>query len=354
LIKTLAAGRYRVERELGHGGMATVYLAHDEELERPVAVKVLPEHLAGDDAFRARFVREARLAGRLSHPNVVRVYDAGEADGRPFIVMEYVPGASLADTGPLPVPRVVDLGTQACAGLQHAHDAGLVHRDVKPANLLVRDDGVLKIADFGIARAAESTRHTQAGMLLGTAAYLAPEQIAGEDATAASDLYSLGAVLYELLAGRPPYSFSSLGELAAKQAEGIVEPVADVAPDVPREVEAAVMHALARDPGFRPASAAELAQELGRTTTTAADEQPTHPLPPRRTLGVPGRRSSVLWLVGTIVVAATAVALGLAKVGGDKGNSPPPAAPQVTPPAPAPTAEQQARNLARWLRVHSR
>src|SRR4051794_35961581 len=277
-MDALSAGRYRIERELGRGGMASVYLAHDQELGRDVAVKYLAEHLSGDDAFRARFVREARLAGGLSHPNVVRVYDAGESGSRPFIVMEYVGGAPLANSRHPPAERVAELGAQACAGLQHAHDAGLVHRDLKPANLLVRNDGVLKIADFGIARAAESTRQTEVGTLLGTAAYLAPEQIAGEDATAASDVYSLGAVLYELLTGRPPYAFSSLGELAAKQSDGLIEPVADVEPSVPREVEAAVMHALARDAGFRPGSAAELAQELG----TERDELPTRRLPQRR------------------------------------------------------------------------
>jgi eukaryotic-like serine/threonine-protein kinase len=350
LIETLASGRYRIERELGHGGMAIVYLARDEELARLVAVKVLPEHLAHDDAFRARFAREARLAGGLAHPNIVRVYDAGETP-RPFIVMEYVPGASLAAAGHLPVARVVELGVQACAGLQHAHDAGLVHRDVKPANLILREDGVLKIADFGIARAPESTRHTQAGTLLGTAAYLAPEQIAGEDATAASDVYSLGGVLYELLTGRPPFSFTSLAELAAMQANGVIEPVSDLVPDVPREVEAAVMHALARDPRFRPASAGELGEELA---AGSADERPTRPLPQRRTFSVP-RRGGALWLAGAVVVAAIAVALGLAKLGDSGGdNSPPPAPTRVTPPAPAPTAERQARNLARWLQVHSR
>jgi serine/threonine-protein kinase len=266
--------------------------------------------------------------------------------------MEYVPGVSLADAGRLPVARVVELGVQACAGLQHAHDAGLVHRDVKPANLLVREDGVLKIADFGIARAAESTRHTQAGTVLGTAAYLAPEQIAGEDATAASDVYSLGAVLYELLTARPPYSFTSLGELAAKQGDGLIEPLSDLEPEVPREVEAAVMHALARDPRFRPASAGELGEELSSGTR---DEQPTRPLPQRRRVSVPAR-GGALWLVGAVVVAAIAVALGLARLGdsGGDSHSAPPAPARVTPPAPAPTAQQQARNLARWLRVHSR
>jgi serine/threonine-protein kinase len=348
LTAALAAGRYRIERELGHGGMAAVYLAHDEELDRAVAVKLLPERLAHDDAFHARFLREARLTARLSHPNVVRVYDAGEADGRPFIVMEYVPGTSLAHCGKLPPGRVAALGVQACTGLQHAHDAGLVHRDIKPANLLLRDDGVLKIADFGIARAAESTRHTQAGTLLGTAAYLAPEQIAGEDATASSDVFSLGAVLYELLTGRTPYEFTSLAELAAKQTEGVIVPAADVEPRVPRDVEAAVMHALARDPGFRPASAAELAQELSQ-----AEEPPTQPLRARRSFSV-SRRNGAIGIGVAVALALIAVILGLAKLGGDGDKAPPPTAPHVAPPAPAATPEQQARNLARWLRVHSR
>jgi eukaryotic-like serine/threonine-protein kinase len=345
LTETLAAGRYRIEREVGHGGMATVYLAHDEELGRPVAVKLLPPHLADDADFRARFVREARLAGRLSHPNVVRVYDAGETDGRPFIVMEYVSGSSLADAGRLAPQRVIELVVQACTGLQHAHDAGVLHRDVKPANLLVSDSGVLKIADFGIARADESTRHTQGGTLLGTAAYLAPEQIAGEDATAASDIYSLGAVLYELLTGRPPYGFSSLAELAAQQADGAIAPVRDVEPAVPADVEAVVMHALAREPRFRPASAAELGQELVRSATEPA----TVPLrqPPRQRLSP--------WIVGVALLVAVAVAIGVAVVaaGGD-GKKRPAAPARVTPPAPAASAEQQARNLARWLRTHSR
>ena len=141
MTETFAGSRYRIERELGRGGMAGVYLARDEELHRPVAVKVLAEHLGDDETFRARFLREARLAGRLSHQNIVQVYDAGETDGRPFIVMEYVPGGTLAECGRLPAPRAVELGLQACAGLQHAHSAGLVHRDVKPANLLLREDG---------------------------------------------------------------------------------------------------------------------------------------------------------------------------------------------------------------------
>ena len=342
---TLAGGRYRIEHELGRGGMATVYLAHDVELERPVALKLLAQHLVGDEEFLARFLREARLASRLSPPNVVRVYDAGDADRRPFIVLEYVRGDSLAGSPRASVGRVVELGVQACAGLQHAHDAGLVHRDVKPANLLVRTDRVLKIADFGIAYAAESTRHTQVGTVLGTAAYLAPEQVAGGDATAASDVYALGAVLYELLTGRPPYVFESLAELAALQADGGITPVRDLAPDVPADVEAALMHALARDPAFRPSSAAELGQELA-----GASEPATRPLPQRQLAG--SSRRGRLWLVAAVVVAALAIALGLAQLGGGSSPSPPPA--RVAPPARGATAADQARNLARWLRTHSR
>ncbi len=185
-VQAVASGRYQVERTLGHGGMAAVYLAHDRELDRPVALKVLAEHLADDDAFRRRFIREAKLAARLSHANVVQVYDTGEEAGRPYIVMECVAGETLARVlerrHKLPVREVREIGRQAALGLEHAHAAGLIHRDVKPQNLLVRDDGVLKIADFGIARAAEVSHLTELGTILGTAAYLAPEQARREAA----------------------------------------------------------------------------------------------------------------------------------------------------------------------------
>jgi len=268
----LLAARYRIERPLGQGGMATVYLAHDEELDRPIALKILADNLAGDATFRDRFEREARLAARLSHPNVVRVFDVGESDGRPFIVMEYVEGDTLADElvrhGPLPPARAVELALQICSGLEAAHASGLVHRDVKPRNLLLRPDGVLKIADFGIARAAESTRVTEIGTILGTAAYLAPEQAQGLEATPAADLYSVGAVLYELLTGQVPYTATSLVELTAKQQAGPPAPIAGA----PALLELAVIRCLEPDPSERPASAAALAAELGAT------EAPTIPL----------------------------------------------------------------------------
>ena len=352
---TLAGGRYRIERTLGQGGMAVVYLAHDEELHRRVAVKVLADHLTGDDNFRARFLQESKLASRLSHPNVVQVYDAGETDGSPYIVMEYVPGKTVAQRGKLSPAEAVPLALQACAGLQHAHNAGLVHRDVKPANLLVREDDVLKIADFGIARAAELTRLTQHGTVLGTAAYLSPEQAAGEEVTAATDIYSLGAVVYELLTGRAPYEFASLAELAAQQTGGVITPLRDLEPSVPEPIEAAVMHALAREPRFRPASAADFAHELA-----AASQLPTEPLPAtavteplhsRIYQSVPGS-STWLWIAGAAAVAIVAVILGLFGLGGGSSTTKPQPV-QIEAPVRGATPAAEARNLSAWLRLHS-
>ncbi len=358
MSETLAEGRYRIERTLGRGGMAVVFLAYDEELQRRVAVKVLAEHLLSDSTFRARFLQESRLASRLAHPNVVRVYDAGDADGKPFIVMEYVSGDTLADRGKIAPDAAVALALQACAGLQHAHDAGLIHRDVKPANLLVREDDVLKIADFGIARAVEQTRLTQHGTVLGTAAYLSPEQTAGEEVTAAADVYSLGAVVYELLTGRPPYTFSSLPELAEQQSAGLITPVCDLEPAVPPGVEAAVMHALARDPLFRPGSASELADELA--TTTALRPEPllatalTESLQSRRYESLPGG-SAWLWIAGAAAVALVAVILGVLRLGEGGGGSKTPTVPVgISAPARGATPAAGARNLSAWLRRHSR
>jgi serine/threonine protein kinase len=357
LTETVVAGRYRIERALGHGGMAVVYLAHDEELHRLVAIKVLAEHLAGDDNFRARFVQESKLASRLSHPNVVRVYDAGEAEGSPYIVMEYVSGRTVGEGGKRPHAEAVPLALQACAGLQHAHDAGLVHRDVKPANLLVRDDDVLKIADFGIARAGELTRLTQHGTVLGTAAYLSPEQAAGHEVTTATDIYSLGAVIYELLTGRPPYEFGSLAELAAHQTKGVITPLRDLEPSVPMPLEAAVMHALAREPGFRPHSAAAFADELAAAIELPRDAlratAVTDPLrAPRTYQSVPGS-SAWFWIVGAAAVALVAVIVGLFSLSGDRGSTKLQPV-QIKPPVHGATPAAEARNLSAWLRAHSR
>lgn len=328
--------------------MATVFLARDEELDRPVAIKLLAESLAADRAFRNRFEREARLAAGLSHPNVVAVFDAGEAeDGRPFIVMEYVHGTTLAEVGRLAPDEAVGLVVQACQGLSQAHEAGLVHRDLKPQNLLLRDDGVLKVADFGIARAAETTALTQVGTVLGTAAYLAPEQALGEEVTPAADVYALGAVLYELLTGRTPYAFDSLADLAAKQRDEPITPVSELAPEVTARVEDAVMRALARNPAYRPATATAFARELGATVPLEAHTR-VAPVPARA-----GRRPLWLALAALAVLAAIVAAVVLGTSGG--GSKPP------TPPRPAAVqsiprgadAQEQARNIAAWLRARA-
>jgi eukaryotic-like serine/threonine-protein kinase len=335
--------------------MAVVYLAQDGELQREVAIKVLRPTAGRDSTLRKRFLREARLAAGLSHPNVVRIYDAGETDDGLFIVMEYVAGRTLADFGKLTANEAVPLAIQACAGLQHAHDAGLVHRDVKPANLLVGDDDVLKIADFGIARAAEATRLTELGTVLGTAAYLSPEQAAGEEVTAAADLYALGAVLYELLTGRMPLEFGSLSEVGAKHRQALIVPVRDLEPSVPEPLESTVMQCLARDPRFRPRSAAELSQELAGSIDVPAATPRTMRIEPSDSRRSKRARLKRLWPVAAavIAVAVAAAVVGILRLGGGTEASAPPRPRPVAPPARGATPQQEARNLSAWLRKHA-
>jgi len=266
---TEIVGRYRVERRLGAGGMSTVFLAVDSVLERQVAVKLLAEHLADDVDFVARFRREALAAARLQHPNIVQVFDSGEdpESHRHFIVMEYVDGPSAADLlrdrPQLEVDEAVAIVRDACHGLDYAHRAGVVHRDVKPGNLLLADDtGATKLADFGIAKAAEQTRITQVGSVLGTAAYLSPEQAKGEEAGPPSDIYSLGVCAYQFLAGRLPHEYNSLTELALKQQQDNAEPITVHRPEVPPELDRAIRVCLERDPSARYPSTLEMARAL--------------------------------------------------------------------------------------------
>ena len=268
-VPTEVAGRYRMERRLGAGGMSTVFLATDTVLERSVAVKLLAEHLADDEAFVARFRREALAAARLQHPNIVQVFDSGQdsESRRHYIVMEYVDGPSCADLlrerQRLEVEETVRVVRDACHGLEYAHRAGVVHRDVKPGNLLVaRGTDTTKLADFGIAKAAEQTRITQVGSVLGTAAYLSPEQARGDEAGPASDIYSLGVCAYQLLTGRLPHEYGSLTELALKQQQDTVAPIAQLRPEVPPELDEAVRLCLEREPAARYGSALELAHAL--------------------------------------------------------------------------------------------
>ncbi len=344
--------RYRRERTLGGGGMATVVLAHDEQLDRLVAVKLLAEQLAADEELRARFLREARAAAQLVHPNVVAVYDAGEDDARLYIVMEYVEGETLGDLlarrKRLPPEEAVPLVLQACAGLEHAHAHGLVHRDVKPRNLLLGRDGTLKVADFGIARAVDTTRLTAEGAILGTVAYVAPEQAAGEDVTPAADVYALGAVLYELLAGQAPFGGGTLADLARKQAGEPVTPLRELAPDVPQALEDVVMRALALRPEYRPPTAGALASELADASEGGSSTVVL--TPPRRRRRTRGRPLALAAAAAAILFA---LGLGLGLALESSRDEPTPAVNRVAPIPRAATPELQARNLSAWLQRYA-
>jgi serine/threonine protein kinase len=266
------AGRYRVEGRLGFGGMSQVHLAFDKRLERRVAVKLLAEHLAEDPTFVSRFQREAQAAARLIHPNIVQVFDSGqdERSGQYFIVMEYIEGQSCAeilrDDGWIEVDEAVAIIEQACEGLHYAHRHGVVHRDVKPGNLLRSRDGEVKLADFGIAKATEQSSITQVGSVLGTAAYLAPEQARGEEAGPRADLYALGVVTYQLISGRLPYEAASLTELALKQQQEEPAMLDTLVAAVTPELAEAVAIALTLDPRDRYSSA----REMGRAISDGA------------------------------------------------------------------------------------
>jgi eukaryotic-like serine/threonine-protein kinase len=262
------AGRYRLEGRLGYGGMSTVHRALDLRLERHVAVKLLAEHLADDPTFVSRFQREAQAAARLVHPNIVQVFDSGqdESTGQYFIVMEYIEGYSCAeilrDDGWLEVDQAISIIEQACHGLDYAHRHGVVHRDVKPGNLLRAREGEVKLADFGIAKATEQSSITQVGSVLGTAAYLAPEQARGEEAGPRADLYALGVVTYQLISGRLPYEATSLTELALKQQREAPPTLDALVAAVRPELADAVAIALALDPHDRYPSARDMGRAL--------------------------------------------------------------------------------------------
>jgi serine/threonine-protein kinase len=287
----LLASRYELGDRLGVGGMSTVQLAFDRRLERHVAVKLLAEHLAEDQLFVSRFRREALAAARLVHPNIVQVFDFGldEATGRHYIVMEYIRGQSgaeiLRERGRLTVDEALEIVTQSCRGLDYAHRNGVVHRDVKPGNLLRSDDDVVKLADFGIAKAvSDESSITQIGSVLGTASYLAPEQARGEEAGPQADLYALGVVTYQLLSGRLPYEAASLTELALKQQREAPAWLHELDPAIPEPLAVAIDRALALDPAERPSTAEEFrialeegARGVGVDATSATRVVPADP-----------------------------------------------------------------------------
>src|SRR5438876_2063911 len=267
LIGTVFDGRYRIVRKLGTGGMADVYLAEDQELGRRVAIKILNDRHAADDSFVERFRREAKNAAGLSHPNIVSVYDRGTAEGTYYIAMEYLDGRSLKELivsrGPAPVKTSVEYARQILAAVGFAHRHGIVHRDIKPHNVLVGPEGRLKVTDFGIARSGAS-QMTEVGSIIGTAQYLSPEQARGAPVDQTSDLYSVGVVLYEMLTGQVPFTGDTPLEIAMKHLSEIPRPPSELRPEVPHDLDSVVLRALAKDPSERYQSAEEMDADLAR------------------------------------------------------------------------------------------
>ena len=264
--------RYQIIKTLGEGGMANVYLAHDTILDRNVAVKVLRGDLANDEKFVRRFQREALSASSLSHPNIVEMYDVGEDDGQYYIVMEYVDGKTLKQVlksrGKLSITEVVDIMLQLTDGMAHAHDAYIIHRDIKPQNIMILSNGMIKITDFGVATALNSTQLTQTNSVMGTVHYLPPEQAQGKGSTIRSDIYSMGIMMYELLTGLVPYKGENAVEIALKHLKEPLPSVRKTDPSIPQSIENIIIRATAKNPKNRYTDAREMHEDL----KTALDE----------------------------------------------------------------------------------
>jgi beta-lactam-binding protein with PASTA domain len=325
LVGRVLDGRYRIQERIARGGMATVYRALDLRLDRPVAVKVMHPTLAEDADFVSRFTREAKSAARLSHPNVVAVFDQGSDGGVVFLVMEYIDGATLRDLlrerGRLSARQSLDVMAPVLAALEAAHGAGIVHRDIKPENVLIAVDGRIKVADFGLARAiADANLTATTGLLIGTAAYLAPEQIEHGTADPRTDLYAAGIMLYELLTGRPPYVGATPMAVVFKHVHEQVPAPSLVRPEVPRQIDALVLDATQREPADRPPTAGELLEQL----QAAARTLPAEPLDLTQRTQVLGAHLT------TVLRKEQAHTL-------------------VGPPAPPPTAVDRSRPRRPWL-----
>ena len=319
----ILAGRYRVERELGRGGMAKVFQGVDTVLGRQVAIKILAPRFADDESFVQRFRREAQAAARLSNPNVVSVFDTGADDGVHFIVMEYVEGRTLADYlaggGRIMPDRALEISESVCSALSAAHAQGVIHRDIKPGNIMLTPQGQVKVADFGIARmttTAETVAQTAA--VLGTASYLSPEQAQGQPVDARSDLYSLGCVAFEMVTGRPPFIGDSPVTVASKQVLEQPVPPSRLNPDVTPDLDAVILRALAKNPANRYQSAEELRADLDRarrglpveaTPLLAPTAASTQVLPAPVVPPPPERKSR--WWIPVLVAAGILIALGV-------------------------------------------
>ena len=343
-------GRYRIISRLGQGGMARVFLAQDESLHRQVAVKVLADRHSDDPHFIERFQREARAAARLNHPNIVQVYDQSQTEGMSYIVQEYVEGETLKDLirreSPIEPRRAITIALQILAALRVAHQQGVIHRDVKPQNILVQPDGKIKVADFGIASAGD-TEMTEAGSIVGTAQYLAPEQARGLPVGPPADLYAVGIVLYEMLSGRVPFEGEAAVTVAMRHVQEAPEALTDRNPLVPVALESVVMRALAKDPTQRYQSADQMGIELDRVrqglpisdetsvigaatiamTQLASETLVAPPLPPREPPpsrgGNPNRKR--LWIlllvIGVVLLAGVAGVYAFTRGGSDGGGT---------------------------------
>ncbi|MBI4859284.1 MAG: serine/threonine protein kinase [Candidatus Riflebacteria bacterium] len=271
-----AIGRYAVKGEMGRGGMGVVYCAHDPVLDRPVALKVLSKVLSSDQEFRERFLREARAIARIEHPNVVKIHDAGEEDGQPFFAMEYCDGESvdrlLARAGSVPVDEALGIVQQAALGLQAAHQARIIHRDIKPSNLIREVTGRVKVVDFGLAKESAQKGLTATGFVMGTPEYMSPEQARGQTPDHRSDIYSLGATLYQLLVGRAPFTGSNPLAILQEQINTAPTPVVQLRPDTPLTVQRLLDRMMAKDPAARPQDYGTLLAELGNARDPIAPE----------------------------------------------------------------------------------
>jgi beta-lactam-binding protein with PASTA domain/predicted Ser/Thr protein kinase len=321
-------GRYRVEARIGSGGMADVFRGFDSVLHRTVAIKMLNARFASDGSFVDRFRREAQAAARLNHPNIVGVFDHGADDGTQYIVMEFIEGRTLADAleaGRRPTPmQAAEVAQHICEALEAAHAQGVIHRDIKPANVMVTRDGTVKVMDFGIARLVSGPETApQTSAVLGTAAYLSPEQAQGQRVDTRTDIYSLGTVLYEMLTGRPPFGGESPVAIAYKQVNEPPVPPSQLSPDVPQGLDAVVMRALAKNPANRYQSAREFADDLervrdgrnvmatpllpsGEATQVISRPQHTQILPPQAEPPGSGRKVWLGVLIGFLIVAVLA------------------------------------------------
>src|SRR5437764_11102 len=341
----LLAGRYRVLRRLGSGGTATVYLTEDERLGRRVAVKRLHGGVADDDLIK-RFRREARLGAALNHPNLVTVYDIASDDEGVLIVMECVEGHTLRDEiarGPVAAERALPILRGVAAALNHAHAQGVLHRDVKPGNILLRDDGAVKLADLGIATAAEHTRITRAGSVVGTASYIAPERLDGAAGGPPADVYALAAVAFETLTGRRAVEGANALEVARRMAAAPPPDLRDFLPGVPAGAAEALKMGLARDPAARPGSAKELVEALSNPFATGAGptydhiRDATRPSPQKP----PTNRRAPAWALGAAALAA--LLLLALSVGGNSHHA---SAPKPTTNASRPLPPVHARSIA--------